>query len=801
MAKIRHNNFIDTLSDLSKSASSQGVIQLYAEDESLSGRWITIGGNRLAHFGTTGYLGLEQDLRIKQAAADAIMKYGTQFPLSKTYISHPLYKSLEEKLFEMYGLEVLVTKNSTLGHIGVIPSIVRDEDAIILDHQVHWSVQNAVQLIKSRGVPVEMIRHSDLNMLEDKLKSLGQNAQKVWYFADGVYSMFGDVAPIDELKNLCAKYPQLHLYFDDVHGMSWIGKNGTGYVIDQYKTLPENVIVFTTLSKSFGASGSTMVTSNKELLERVRAFGGPLTFSAQLEPASVAAAIASATLHLSAEINSLQVELQERVKYCNQLISQTDLPLIDHNQCPVFYVGTGAPKAGYNFTNKLYKNGCYVNMGLFPAVPVKKTGVRFTISLHNQLSDIEHLVETMNHHYAQSIEEEGYSLNQVRLIFKLPELAQTKNVSQRSDQLKVLEYSSISQVDQKIWNECMVGRNVFDSTGLKFLESLFSNNEEKEHNWSFRYLLIVDESDQVVLATFFTLGMWKEDMLAPKSVSQSIEEKRQNDRYLHTSKLLSLGSLFTEGSHLFINRSHEHFADACNLLLKHIEKLQVEFDPDTTALRDFDMQDAFMQDAITKHGFVKVTLPEVNLFKMDQFLNDDNFVNSLSARSKKHFRQEVEPYLNRLDIEIKECLNTEESQRAFELYGNVWQNNLAFNSFRYPIKMIEEMNQCPGWEFILASDPTSESMVGVMFCYNNHNSNYIPSLVGMDYDFTKEFSIYRLLLYQTILRAKQLGVKLVDFGYSANFEKHKMGAEQKEICAYLQAKDNYSLEMLEFVNQ
>src|SRR5690554_5909857 len=126
MAKIRHNNFLDTVDDVISNATSAGILHLSAQGNSLNGRKIKFNGKKSFHFGTTGYLGLEQDDRLKAAAMEAIHRYGTQFPLSKTYISHPLYGELEEKLAQMYGQPILVTKNSTLGHLAVIPTVVRD---------------------------------------------------------------------------------------------------------------------------------------------------------------------------------------------------------------------------------------------------------------------------------------------------------------------------------------------------------------------------------------------------------------------------------------------------------------------------------------------------------------------------------------------------------------------------------------------------------------------------------------------------------------------------------------------------
>lgn len=100
MAKIKHNNFLDTVDEVITNATKAGVLHLHAEDSELNGRKIIVNGINSCHFGTTGYLGLEQDERLKKAAIEAITKYGTQFPLSKTYISHPLYARLEKKIGE-----------------------------------------------------------------------------------------------------------------------------------------------------------------------------------------------------------------------------------------------------------------------------------------------------------------------------------------------------------------------------------------------------------------------------------------------------------------------------------------------------------------------------------------------------------------------------------------------------------------------------------------------------------------------------------------------------------------------------
>ncbi len=797
MAKIKHNNFLDTVNEVFTDAKQEGVLHLYAEGESFNGRTIGVKNRSLFHFGTTGYLGLEQDIRLKEAAIDAIRKYGTQFPLSKSYISNPLYRRLEEKVNEMYGHPIIITKNSTLGHIGVIPSAVKDQDAIILDHQVHWSVQSAAKILKNRSVPIDMIRHNDLNMLEDKIKRYSDQRKKIWYMADGIYSMYGDFAPISDLMALSQKYPQLNFYFDDVHGMSWIGKNGTGYVLSELGELSENILLFGTLSKTFGASGAVLVCSNTKMYHEIKTFGGPLTFSAQLEPASIAAATASADIHLSPEIYTLQQELRERVAYFNELLQQTDLPLIDENISPVFYIGTGMPKTGYNFVNRLMNEGFYVNLGIFPAVPVKNTGVRITISRHNQKEEIKGLVEAMIHHFPKALEDTHTNNGRVFQAFKL-ELKQ-KEVPLKlthDNKLRVQLADSIIDIDKQLWNNLLGEKGVFDWEGLKFLEESFSGNSQMEHNWEFRYLIIYDQEQKPILATFMTVGLWKDDMLAAVGASQSIEEERKNDPYYLTSKVLSLGSLFTEGEHLYIATEHPQKLQALNLLVQTLEKLENILKAKMIVLRDF-REDQDIHNYLQGQGFVRVQMPESCSIELPKDETLETYISRLSSRNRKHLRKEILKIEDLLEIQILQNANIEQLEQIGELYSNVHQNNLGLNTFSFPYKLFGNMWVHPNWEFItIAPKDEPKKMIGVMLCYRNIHNTYVPAFVGMNYDYLEEYHIYRQLLFQTIKRAIELKCSHIALGLTAGFEKRKLGATLYNTYAYIQTADNYTLELM-----
>ena len=800
MAKIKQNNFLDTVDEVFTSAKNAGVLHLHSDGDFFSGRTIQIEGKAHYHFGTTGYLGLEQDQRLKDAAIEAIKKYGTQFPLSKSYISHPLYARLEARVEEMYGHPVVITKNSTLGHMAVVPTAVRDEDGVILDHQVHWSVQNATQILKTRGVPVEMIRHNNLEMLEDKIKSLTGKCSKIWYMADGVYSMYGDFAPVEQLMQLSNKYPQLHFYFDDVHGMSWNGHNGTGFISSILQDLPENVLLIGTLSKTFGASGAVAVCSDKKLHSKIKTFGGPLTFSAQLEPASVGAAIASADIHLSEEIYSLQAELQSKIKYFNHLLAQTQLPLIDQNNSPVFYIGTGMPVTGYNFVRRLIEEGFYVNLGIYPAVPVKNTGVRITISRHNKTGDIKALVGAMEYHYAPALEETGANPNKVRRAFKMPQI-EIEEKSEIKNTLVVDIKETIKEINQSTWDSMFAGRGVLDWNGHVFLEKVYTNNAKPEHQWKFRYLVIKDKSGVPILGTSLSFALWKDDLLAPASTSLKIEEQRKvMGTYYLTSAVLSTGSIFTEGDHLYINESHAQKNEALKIFFEKLEALDHDiFNSSMIVLRDFPEVNDY-NEIFHDRGFVKVNMPESCTFDDLGWKDPEEFVEGLSRRSRRHFQKDIAPYMDKFELKIEKTVEQSLLPVFSKLYENVRQNNPGLNTFPFPEKIFEIMNEDPNWEFLvlyLKDNSTSPDPVGVMFCYLNSSLTYVPEFIGMDYRFAREYNIYRQLLYQTILRAQRLGFQCIDFGLTAAFEKRKLGATAIPKVCYVQAKDNFSLELLE----
>jgi 7-keto-8-aminopelargonate synthetase-like enzyme len=408
---------LNTIDTMVTEAVQKGLLHLTAENETLNGRIIHLEGRPLINFGLCSYLGLEMDPRLKQGAIDAILRYGTQFSSSRAYLSAPPYRELEDLLQCIAAAPVMVAPTTTLGHLAAIPTLIQEGDAVILDQQVHNSVQMAVELVRSYVAHVEVVRHSDMQALDKRLADLTPHYNRVWYLADGVYSMFGDLVPMEELKELHRRYPTLHLYLDDSHGVSWAGARGCGHVLSH---LPERdrTVVALSMAKGFSVGGAMLVFPDTESLRRVRTCGGPMIFSGPLQPPLLGAAIAAARIHLSDEFPAMQQNLLERIRLCNRLMLDKGLPLISHSLTPIRFVGAGRLRVVYNLMRRMMDEGFFPNFASFPATPVNQTGLRITLTLHQTEGDIRSLVDALAHHLPLALEEEGSGRDEIRKFFR-----------------------------------------------------------------------------------------------------------------------------------------------------------------------------------------------------------------------------------------------------------------------------------------------------------------------------------------------------------------------------------------------
>ncbi len=419
MSNIHYTKLLNTISNVYDAGKTAEVICLENRTENWNGQELNINQKELINFGTCGYLGLETDRRLIDRAMEYTDKFGTQFSVSRSFLISSLVTDLEDHLSEVFdGQKLFVFSSTSLAHISVLPIIIGSEDAIIFDKQVHFSVQNGANLAKSHHSPV-MIKHNNMIMLERTIERLKDSHQKIWYMVDGVYSMFGDFPPVDELNALMSKYEQLHLYVDDAHGMAWAGKKGAGTIFNQIKHA-DRLVLATTMAKGFGSVGGIVVFPDEEMYTKVKKFGGPLSYSHPIPPAIVGAGMAVTDILLSDEITTIQNELANRISYCNQLLANSGLPILSHPDSPIKFIGIGDLETGFKLNKKVLDEGYFVNMALFPTVSLNNTGMRFTITRHVSLNQIYDFVEVLKFHYFKTLQEAGMEIRTVQKFFKLP---------------------------------------------------------------------------------------------------------------------------------------------------------------------------------------------------------------------------------------------------------------------------------------------------------------------------------------------------------------------------------------------
>src|SRR3954470_64989 len=298
----------------------RGMLQNNAEDEWLDGRHITLHGRRMINFGSCSYLGLETHPALKAGVRRAVDRFGTQFSSSRGYTSSPLYLEAEAELSDLLGRPAVITPSTSMGHIAALPTLIGHRDVLLIDHQAHHSVQTAAKLVQAAGARVELIPHNDLRTLERRLDSYRRTHRRVWYAADGLYSMYADFLPAAELSALAERHDNLWLYVDDAHAASWTGRHGRGYALEHLSpTALARTVVALSLNKSFAAAGGAVAFPDEEPRRFVRTVGGPLIFSGPVQPPMLGAVLASARLHMTEEVAQRQAQLLSRIRLFNRL--------------------------------------------------------------------------------------------------------------------------------------------------------------------------------------------------------------------------------------------------------------------------------------------------------------------------------------------------------------------------------------------------------------------------------------------------------------------------------------------------
>ena len=809
MTKNIQNQIVKTINQLVEHHRQKGLCQHLTEDESLNGRTLSLDGKQYLNFGSCSYLGLEHHPDLIAGVMQAVQKYGSQFSSSRAYVSLGLYQELETLLSNIFARPVIVAASTSLGHMAVLPTVIHDNDVIIVDHQVHASVQTAVQLLKARGVAVHILQHSAMDDLEQKIKELKCAHHRIWYMADGVYSMHGDFAPIHRLKALMDAHKQFYLYIDDAHGMSWTGANGVGYVRSQIEHHPQMVLAVS-LNKAFASAGGAIVFPNQEMERLVRNCGSTLIFSGPIQPPMLGAAIASAKLHLSDELTYRQQQLADLIQHTNQRLAELSLPQVEVTDGPLFFIPVGLPKITSNLVQRMFNDGFYINTAGFPAVPMKKGGLRFTLNPHLKKADIDRMIERLAVHYPIVLAEMSLTEQTVANTFNIPEFKLTQATPTQpepvgDDKLQVHRTRTIEQIDAAEWDQFFAGRGNVTHSCLQLLERTFTQQSQLENQWDFFYVIVRDANQKIVLATFYTCALTKDDMFSSAAVSQHVEKLRQENPYYLASKAVMLGSLMSSGEQIYLDRSHAQWKDALGLLVKELQQTVKDKNAAQILLQGFPTgEDEDLKDTLLDLGFSEYRLPDVCLVKDLSWQDHQEYVQRLGRKYRNNFRREILDYAAEFEVVTEPDMSAIEIKHCYELYCNVHDRAAELNVYRLPFAFFEQICQHPDYDIMRLyrkEDPEAraeEKPLGVMYSFVK-NGLYSALIVGLDYDYLTSPSPYKQMLYQTVQRAWELNCQCLDLTYTAVLEKKKVGARPYPSYAYVQSMDHYNQAVLQTI--
>lgn len=799
----------------------RGLLHDDVGDTELDGRHITVGGRRLVSFGSCSYLGLETDERLRAAVRDAVDRFGTQFSSSRAYASAPQYRVAEEELSALFGRPTLVTPSTTMGHISAMPVLITGSDLLLLDHQVHHSVHTAAKLVQAGGAGVELLPHNDLRTLERRLEQATAARRRVWYAADGLYSMYADFLPGAAIDELAARFDNLWLYIDDAHSFSWAGRHGRGHALESLAphTLARTVVAGS-LNKSFAAAGGALTFPNPELRRRVRTVGGPMIFSGPVQPPMLGAIVASARLHRTPEIAERQSLLRDRIRLFNRLADEARLPLVSPSEAPIRYVGAGVASVAYRLTARLREAGYFVNTATFPAVPAKRCGARLTITAHHTEEDIAGVVAALAQHLPAALAEEGATVEELRRAFArqlrgrpaiLPspeELPAGGVPHQRAGGLVLERHRSIDDLDDSEWDRTVGGGGFLHSSALRSLETVFDRGGlgaagQTEDTWDFHYWIVRDGTGRPVAATVFTVSLWKDDMLSPAHVSREVERRRAaaGDPHLHSSTMLGMGSLLTQGDHLWLDRSADWRA-ALRLVLAAARSVEDEVGAAGLVLRDLPDGDPELHRFLLGEGFLRLPMPDTWVREVD-YTDDTGFLGQLDRKRRQHQRRFVLGWEDRYSVEVlaggseaAAAVPAGTRDHLYALYRAVQARGFDLNVYALPRRIVDAALDTPGWETLLLHLPGASDRPVAFGTLLVEGPEVATVFLGLDPAYVTTHHSYQQLLLQALRRAQQLGARRVLLGMTAGLQKSRFGARPERRWAYVQSTDSFNADVL-----
>jgi len=347
--------------------------------------WVTVDGRRVLNFCANNYLGLANHPRLRAAAKDAIDQYGIGPGAVRTIAgTMALHLDLEQRLAAFKKAEACITfQSGFMANVATIPALVGQGDLIFSDELNHASIIDACRLSRAQVV---RYRHNDVADLERKIEETQQSGRRL-IVTDGVFSMDGDIAPLDKIC-VVAEAHGILLMVDDAHGEGVLGHGGRG-IVDHFDLHGRVHVEVGTLSKAFGVVGG-LVAGSQTIVDWLRQRGRPFLFSSAMTVPDVAACIESVTI------------LQESTELVDQLWANTAIFKqgmatlgfdTGQSQTPIVPVLLGEAPLAQQFSRRLFEEGVFAMAIGYPTVPMGKARVRAMNSAAHSRQDLEQALD------------------------------------------------------------------------------------------------------------------------------------------------------------------------------------------------------------------------------------------------------------------------------------------------------------------------------------------------------------------------------------------------------------------------
>jgi len=342
-------------------------------------------GRRYLLLATNNYLGLTHSLAVKRAAMTAIEQYGTGSGGARlTTGSHPEYEKLEQQLAIFKGTEAaLVFNTGYMANVGTISAVVNKADVIFSDELNHASIIDGCRLSKGQTV---VYRHTKMDHLAELLEKTPCVGQRL-IVTDGVFSMDGDIAPLDKIVLLAEQY-QAIVMVDDAHAVGVLGRGGRG-TVDYFGLHGRVQIQVGTLSKSLAAEGGYVAGSQaliRYLVNKARSF----IFSTALSPGTVAAGLAA--LEELQAYPELVDQLKSNADYMRTTLVSAGLR-IDGAITPILPIMVGEAAVAVEMAQQLKQRGLIVSAIRPPTVMPGTSRLRLTVSAVHDKADLVRATE------------------------------------------------------------------------------------------------------------------------------------------------------------------------------------------------------------------------------------------------------------------------------------------------------------------------------------------------------------------------------------------------------------------------